>query len=194
MTVTSNARARCWDIVGIMWCNLQVDLQSSDATATVADSKPSAPMKQAPKPGSATRPTLTLPNGWIEQPIPSNLAGPESVLFALNRTMDAGMFLRVTPRSAVTDFLMFTRSLRSEQQSKVRNPEATEVVELQISGRRAWRYTVTGTVPQEMRITYLMTVIEGESEILVLNSWTSTPNFALIEDALSGLASSVAGL
>ncbi|MBI3784228.1 MAG: hypothetical protein HY270_12600 [Deltaproteobacteria bacterium] len=30
ITVTSNAHTRCWDLFGVIWCNLKVEMESSD--------------------------------------------------------------------------------------------------------------------------------------------------------------------
>ena len=62
------------------------------------------------------------------------------------------------------------------------------------NGKKAYRYTVAGSVKSGMKITYMTTLIEGASEIAIVNTWTTTADYVNRREALELLATNVTGL
>ena len=90
--------------------------------------------------------------------------------------------------------MAFAIGRRGGQASRLADATMTQVSQLQINGKPALRYEVTGTAKNGTRITYLTTVIEGATEIAFLNTWTSTANFEYQKEAMGRLSQAVQGL
>jgi len=90
--------------------------------------------------------------------------------------------------------MAFTIARRNTQVSRLTDALMSQVSQLQVNGRTAYRYEVTGKVRSGMKITYITTVIEGAKEIAVLNTWTAAANFELQKQSMERLAQNVEGL
>jgi hypothetical protein len=139
--------------------------------------------------------TLPLPPGWTQQPLRPNMsANPDSILFALNRTIDAGAFLSATNREGIADVATYANSRRAVQASLLGDAQQSSMTVCEVNGNRAFRFTVTGRTENGLMVTYLITVVEGAKEIAVLNTWTSAANFGGQRSVLESLAANLTGL
>ncbi len=135
-----------------------------------------------------------LPAGWQRQTLSDELAQRGGRLFATNKTIDAGALVSMSKRSEIVDTVVYAKSLRANQASLIDKSEWSELSEITINGRRAWKFWVTGLSKRGMQVQYLGTVIEGESQMIYVNTWTSKKNFDDNRTALESLAGSFSGL
>jgi hypothetical protein len=136
---------------------------------------------------------VALPAGWDRKPLTSAMQNG-GILYAQNPTIDGAIFVRAVARNSIGDFKTFVESRRAAQVSGLTNAQASEIAELDINGRPALRYTVTGRVGNGMLVTYLTTFIAGKDQIAVVNTWTSQANFAAQTERLAHLSSLVGGM
>ena len=115
------------------------------------------------------------------------------IAFATNRTTDSGVIVSNVRRDTITDLSTFVQSRRAAQENRLTDAMKTDIAELSIAGRRAFRTAVTGSF-RNTRLTYLLTVIEGTEEIAIVNAWTTTSNYDQQRVALEALSGNVAGL
>jgi hypothetical protein len=143
---------------------------------------------------SVSKLSLTLGAGWEKRPFTDQMSSSDTVLYATNRTTDIGMLLTAVKREGITDLMAFANARMANQVNRLTDPKQSEISQIEINGKKVLRFTVAGALKSGMKITYLLTVIEGESEIAILNGWTSTANFENQRSAIELLAMNVTGL
>lgn len=117
------------------------------------------------------------------------------VLFTTNRTINSGLFLRTTKRSGITDMMAFADSQKADQVNRLDDVKQSEISQLVINGLPAWRFEVTGKgKTSKLTITYLLTVFEGDEEIVIVNTWTAATGFAQQKESLLKIVDSLTGL
>ena len=142
----------------------------------------------------STKLSLSLPGGWDSRPFTEQMSKSETIIYAVNRTIDAGAILTTSKREGITDLLEFTNSRKANQMGRLTQAVQTDVESIDIGGRHAFRFLVTGATRNGTKITYMVTIIEGQTEIAMLNSWTSAANFENQRPALELLAQNIHGL
>jgi hypothetical protein len=163
--------------------------QSVPATSTVAAT------------GSAIAPpspvdnhlTIALPPGFELKAIPDNLKSAGAVFDALNRTLDIGMVVIPMQRDGVADLMAFALTRRANQADRLKDATFTDVIHIQVAGRYAARYSVTGTY-NNLKITYVTTFIEGRDQIVIVNAWAGATNAQQQMSVLESLAGTVSGI
>jgi hypothetical protein len=137
--------------------------------------------------------SVRLPAGW--GPMPATALIPaDTIQKALNRTIGAGMVLSSARRDDLTEVATSASTLRAFQASRLTDSNISDITEIQINGRRAFRYRVAGEVGKTgVKMTYMITFIEGDKEIAILNVWTASANFETNRPELEQLASDVVG-
>ena len=149
----------------------------------------------APAPAQyASKIGLTLPAGWEQKALTEQMVIGGGVLYAINRTTDTGALLNASKREGITDLMAFAISRRANQANKLTDPQQSQVSELEVHGKKALRFDVTGLLKTGLKLTYMMTVIEGTTEIAVLNTWATATNFEQQKEAMGLLAENVTGL
>jgi hypothetical protein len=143
---------------------------------------------------SSSKLGLNLPTGWEQKSLTDQMKANGVLLYATNRTIDAGTFLSATKREGITDLMEYATSREASQASRLADPQKSQVSQIQINGKKAFRFDVTGSVKSGQKLTYMMTIIEGETEIAVVNTWTTAANFERRQEVMSTLAQSVTGL
>jgi len=138
--------------------------------------------------------SLTLPVGWEQKPLTEQMVISGGVLYAINRTTDTGALLSASKREGITDVMAFAVSRRANQANKLTDPQQSQVSELEVNGKKALRFDVTGSLKNGLKVTYMMTLIEGATEIAILNTWTAAANFEQQKEAMGLLAQNVTGL
>jgi len=136
---------------------------------------------------------LNLPVGWEKQPLLENMR-IGGVLYATNRTIDSGVLLSAVNREGITDLMAFANARRANQTSRLKEALWSEVSRVEVNGKSALRFIVTGLGRTGLKVTYMWTIIEGATEIAVLNAWTTAAAFDEQREALSKLAENITGL
>jgi hypothetical protein len=163
--------------------------QSVPATSTVAATGPAL----APPPPGDNQLTIDLPPGFELKSIPDNLKSAGAVFDALNRTLDIGVAVIPMRREGVADLMAFALTRRANQTDRLKDATSTDAIRLQVSGRNAVRYSVTGTF-NNLRITYVTTFIEGRDQIVMVNAWAGATNAVQQLTVLESLAATVSGI
>jgi hypothetical protein len=165
---------------------------------TVAPSADSMPRGSASAAATPSMPPIKskvgikFPAGWAEVKIA--VISPEIILQGLNRTIDAGALLGTARREGITNTLAYATTKRADQINRLTDPSPSNIVQVDVNGKKAYRYTVSGSIKTGIKVTYLTTVVEGLSEIVTLNTWTGSSNFESRRPALEALSTDLTGL
>jgi hypothetical protein len=150
------------------------------------------PSLVTPPPGD-NQLTIALPPGFELKAIPDNLKSAGAVFDAINRTVDIGMAVIPVRREGIADLMSFALTRRANQADRLKDAIFTDVVRLQVGGRNAARYNVTGTL-NNIKITYVTTFIEGRDQIVIVNAWAGATNALQQMPMLESLAATVSGI
>lgn len=137
---------------------------------------------------------LQLPTGWEQMALTEQQVRNGIFIRGLNRTTDTGLFLGATRRAGITDLMGYAVARRANQANVLIDPEQSEVLQIEVNGRKAFRFEVTGRLKTGMRITYMMTIIEGATEVAMLNTWAAALNFENQRKGLAQLSELIDGL
>jgi hypothetical protein len=142
----------------------------------------------------ASKVGLNLPVGWEQKTLTDSMVVRHVVLYAINRTIDAGVLLSAAKREGIIELMEFANTKRANQASRLVDPQQSEISQLEIQGRKAFRFDVTGTLKTGQKLTYMLTIIEGSAELALLTIWASPANFERQKESLAVLANNVVGL
>lgn len=149
----------------------------------------------APKPSAdAAKVDLKLPEGWERKSLTETMVSGGASVFAVNKASDTAVLLSVARREGVTDLMAYAMSRRANQESKLLNPQSTEITRLDMNGRLAFRFEVAGYSKGGLKVTFLYTIIEGTEQLAVVNAWTKSIDYPQQKEALEGLALKLVGL
>lgn len=138
---------------------------------------------------------IYLPDGWVQVKQNCALAAKKYFFFATNKNVPAALLISDRPRSETPDMKAFVNAKRSEQMANVESPQSSDIEELVINDRPAWRFTVNGTVKAtKVDSTFLITIIDGGKEMVMLLVYAPKDKFAANEQELRQLADGVNGL
>lgn len=164
---------------------------------TVTPANDAAPLPSsatsAPKATGFENLKLDLPAGFNLMPMQNEWRAQGILLHALNPTADIGTFVSAAPRAFITDMAAYVLSRRASLESAMTDARSSEITQLAINGRPAWNFEVTGVLKQ-VKVTYHTSIIEGATQIAVVNSWTSASNFLPQKEIIAALPSHVSGL
>ncbi len=189
ITSTSGSSYRCSNPETPIRARVEV---TSDTTATPLDKL--ATPAQTVVPPVITSAGLRLPTGWEATLLTNGDKADGVVLNAINRATESRFSLFVYKREGVTDMTAFAASKRAWQASHFNETTQSEVVPLVVNGISAWRYIVSGTSYSNTRYTYLHTVVDAGTEILLLSAWTTAENFEAQRPAMERLAEGLTGI
>jgi hypothetical protein len=136
---------------------------------------------------------LDLPIGWERKPKTDAMTNNGVITYALNQTIDSGVLLSSVKRDRITDLMSFAQSRRADQAGRLTEVTFGDITDEQLNGHRCIRFSVTGTVKGQ-RFTYSFAIIEGTSEIAVVNTWTTVGNYGLQAPILAALPERITGL
>jgi len=154
---------------------------------TTASSAPPLPL-----PG-ADRLSIALPPDFVAQPVPERLKAVGAVLYAVNRTLDISVTVIPLRHEGVSDLMAFATTKRASQQDWLKDATSSEVTALEVGGRNAARFSATGTY-NNVKITYISTLIEGYDQIVFVTAWTGATNAEQRMTVLESLAETVSGI
>lgn len=136
---------------------------------------------------------LPLPTSFEDRPIASELRRAGTLKIAIDRTADVGVSLMAEIHAGVSDVGALAVSRRGMQMSRLQDAGSSDVTNIEIGGHKAYRFEVHGRV-NDLRLTYLLTMIEGQEQLVTINTWTSTANFDVQSNLMRGLAERVTGI
>jgi hypothetical protein len=151
-----------------------------------------SPPPMTPPPG-ADQLTILLPPGFELKAIPDNLKSVGAKFDATNRTLDIGMVVIPQSHAGVTDIMALASTRRANQADRLKDATFTDVTAVEVGGFKAARYTVTG-FSNNVKITYVTTLIEGRDQIVVVSAWAGATNAQQQMTVLESLAATVSGI
>jgi len=138
---------------------------------------------------------IFLPDGWTQVKQNCGIASKGFFFFAANKALNAGLLISDKPRSEFPDMKIFAKNKRDEQIANLDSPQASDIEELLVNGRPAWRFQVTGTMRTNKKdFTYLITIIDSGKEIVMVLASIIKESFAENQEDLNQLAFDVKGL
>ena len=165
---------------------------SSYSPRAPLDNQASQPKTAPPKLNTSAR--MQLPAGWESTLLTSGNEADGAVLNAIDRSTGSRFTLFAYKREGVTDMTAFAASKRAWQASYFNNTQQSEVVPLVVNGVPAWRYVVSGTSYSNTRYTYLHTVVDAGTDILLLSTWITADKFEEQRPAMEKLVESLTGI
>ncbi len=170
-------------------------LESKQATVTAA--KGSNTQTYVPSPSEAaptpTNVKLNLPPGFEEKSLTVAQRQTGFVTLSLNRTADVGVSVAIDRHEGISDVLTYTTSRRAIQLSRLQDATASDVTTVNITGRKAYRFETNGKI-NGVRIAYVVTVVEGSTQLVIVSAWTSAANLSAQRLLLEGMAARVDGI
>jgi hypothetical protein len=164
--------------------------QSAPAVSTAAATTPSV----VTPPPAVDQLAMALPAGFVLRPAPENLKAAGAVFFAVNGTLDIGVTVIPLRHDGVTDLTAFASTRRANESGALKNATWTEVTRIEIGGRNAAQFRVTGTTSTNMKVTFVSTFIEGHDQIVFVNAWSGATNALQQMSVLESLAATVSGI
>jgi hypothetical protein len=148
-----------------------------------------------------TEARLELSDDWVQKDIPEALQKRRMVLIAGNKKLGAILYLSTAPQSELLTGEKMAENLLKSQVSKIDNPTASEIAALKINGANAWQFHVSGnlknasaTAAAGTAVTYTDTLYEGDKEIVVLNTVSTTENYERLRPDLFAIENSLTGI
>lgn len=157
---------------------------STTPQSAQSDSLGSSPSSAKSKDGSYI---FNIPRGWTQIPPPANFQNSPGVIHAKNPSMDLMVLISTAENSDIQDFHAYAEFKRSEQAKKLTNPKIFDIQQQKINGLEAFRYEVTGLV-NGVNIHYLVTIMQSEKKIIMVNAWTVESKFNRNRNELERLA------
>lgn len=137
---------------------------------------------------------IALPPGFVLRPAPEKLKAAGAVFFAVNGTLDIGVAVIPLRHEGVTDLTAFATARRTNQSDALKDVTWTEITRLEIGGRNAAQFKVTGTTSTNIKITFVSTFIEGHDQIVFVSAWAGAANALQQMTVLESLAATVSGI
>jgi hypothetical protein len=139
---------------------------------------------------------IDIPDEFEQKTLTNDQRFDGYILFAENSRENFGVTVSARPREYVADTLELLYGLAKNMESTLDggtngDPERTE-----IDGMPAWRIEVTGKRRGffGQRYTYMYTAIEGDKEIVVINTYSLTDDYEKRKAGLRKISESVRGL
>jgi clan AA aspartic protease (TIGR02281 family) len=133
---------------------------------------------------------LNLPAGWVSKIPTEPMTKGGWLEYAQSRGGDIQVALN--PIIGTLDF-GFVRQARSQVRLNLTDEAASEISELWIGGRRAYRFTVTGKSDSGETVTVLHTYIGGSRAVAHVITWTAASKFENQKEAMAALSEYVVG-
>jgi hypothetical protein len=154
---------------------------------------PNPPVVAAQSISGAVHLSPSLPPDFEISPVTDTMRSQGATIFAVNRTLEIGLLIIPVRHEGITDLNAFAMTKRSGQADKLKDATFTDVSRLEVGGRNAARYSATGTY-NNVRVTYVVTLIEGHEQIVIVNAWAGATNAQQQMPLLESLAGTVSGI
>jgi hypothetical protein len=164
----------------------------ANGAAPIPSAAATSPAPVTPVPG-ADQLAMALPPGFVLRPVPEKLRGVGAVFYAVNATLDVAVTVIPMRHEGVTDLTAFASTKRATQSDWLKDATSSEVTALEVGGRNAARFRATGTY-NNVKITFVSTLIEGHDQIVFVTAWTGATNAQQQMPMLESLAATVSGI
>jgi hypothetical protein len=136
---------------------------------------------------------MALPPAFAMNAVPDAMAVKGVVFYAANRTLDIGLMIKAVRHGGITDLPTYALTMRASQPDRLTDATWSEVAHLEVGGRNAARYSVTG-IHNNIKLTFVTTFIEGCDQIVIVDAWTGATNAPQQMTMLESLAATVSGI
>lgn len=134
--------------------------------------------------------TINIPDGWTKEGL-SDISDSDAFLYLRNRTYDAGLLASCIRRDKILDTKQFVDARIIVQSSSLTSSKHTSAEEINVNGKPAWQFEVTGKLRSGKDVIYYYCIIEGDTEILVLRVFMNPEIFKSIKSEAYSMISSV---
>ena len=140
---------------------------------------------------------LDLPEGYTPDALSEVQEFNGTLLHASNKSNDSYLSVGTVRGELISDFDHYAENLRAGAGKNFSNAKVGDLQKLTINGLPARQYTVTGELKNlfETRVTFLVTVLQGSDEVVLIQSWCPTwkyaknsPEFIHISQSIVGIA------
>jgi len=144
-----------------------------------ADDDTTADNSSAPK-APATQVKITLSDGWTEESLTPIMRHDNSIFYGFNKSKDIGVAIAVTKRTNVSDLQNIFEYRRQGRMKALDNSVGTEKISFNLGTAKGLQTEVTGNLKTgaKQKLTYLISVIEGADEIVVITFWVLADGYA----------------
>lgn len=147
--------------------------------------------KSRPVPVYIPKATVELPDGWATAGLTPKLKEDGFYLYAINKTIDAGLLMSGTERKLIADMSVYAKTRRTNQADRLIDAKSSEIEQVQINGKAAWQFEVSGKQKSGRNITYYYAIVDGGAEIVVIGFFVHTAAYPEHKAALQNIAYSI---
>ena len=144
---------------------------------------------------SLVKVSINLPASWSPVALTETQVNAGFAMQASNIQSEAYMQLSARPKKSLTDLRAFALSMQADQSARMSNPELSVLSKIELSGKPAYMLHVIGKpngAPQPIRFNIL--VVEGASEVAVLNVWLPESVYGANKRQVDALTDALTGL
>jgi hypothetical protein len=136
---------------------------------------------------------FTTPTGYTANTLTAAQKAANTIAVLVNHTLDVGVAVIAEARSGITDTKDYAQTKQGAQMSRLSDSVRGDFSSITVSGRPAFQYEVTGTVSGK-RLIYLTVVIEGQEQIVTVNSWCLAVNYDVRKEHMAKLGEIVTAM
>jgi hypothetical protein len=137
--------------------------------------------------------TLNLPHGYDLVRLPDDWLRGGGLTEAVNRNIGVAVILSAKSHGAIPDIDSYAKGRYAANIGVSTVKERSELSQVQINGRRAYRWTYLSTELIYEPDMYVCTIIEGPREIATISAWASPRDFDKYKDEILHLADGIVG-
>ncbi len=118
------------------------------------------------------------------------------LIAAAKSTANKGVQINGRQKNQNTDPQTIASSFEIAQKSALATAETKNAEKLVINAANAWRFEVHGKLKGifGVEVVYLLTVLEGDNEVLIINTYTSASNFENQKEEMRQVAYNITGI
>jgi hypothetical protein len=140
-----------------------------------------------------SRLSLNLPSGYTSQPVPEIWASGGVTVYAVNRQINVAVMMSAKSREGIPDFAAYAQSRHAGVIATSKGGPVSELSQIEVNGRRAFRDTFVTTESNGETYIYLTTTIEGPNEIATVSAWTYPQNHDRQRGEMAHLSDEIIG-
>ncbi|MEX8495459.1 SHOCT domain-containing protein [Sphaerotilus sp.] len=139
---------------------------------------------------------IDIPNGFEQKPLTDMQRFQGNLLKAENSSLKSGVFVSSRGRDASTDSPAIAQAIATRMITTLEEGKTLNEEQLSVNGMKAYRFEVAGKSKAlfHPKFTYVVTVLEGAQELVVVNAWTPTDDYDKNKDLLRSLAFRISGV
>lgn len=133
--------------------------------------------------------------GWTQRTIPDSHKSSGVIFLGSQPTTDAWLSVSSTPRVGNIDLMSLARERLANFRNGMTNANESEIISSKINGIPVLRFNISGQLRStKNNLTYAWTVFDLPNEVLIVNSWIPTVNWAFEKQTLEKLPERISGL